>query len=128
MSENMTELRRSRAIASTPPVLRLSDYRRRVPAVCFRRNEINLLLSLYSRRVIDGEWRDYAIDQDARHAAFSIFRRSSDRPIYTVCKFADGTHPAGDFVIYSGRTAVKRGHTMAEALAWFERNLRLVSS
>jgi len=111
-----------------PRVLRLSDYRRRIPAVCFRRDELNLLLSLYSRRVIGGEWRDYAIDHDARHAAFSIFRRSSDRPIFTVCKFADGTHAEGDYVLYSGRTAVKRGRTMADALAWFDRNLKLVSN
>ena len=135
MVETVTELRRTsprrdgvRAITSKPPVLKLSDYRRRVPAVCFRRHELNLLLSLYSRRVIGGEWRDYAIDQDVRHAAFSIFRRSSDRPIYTVCKYADGSHPAGDYVVYSGRAAVSRGRTMAEALAWFDRHLRLVSS
>jgi hypothetical protein len=125
----MTESRRHRstAINVKPPVLRLSDYRRRVPAVCFRRDELNKLLSLYSRRVIGGEWRDYAIDQDARHAAFSVFRRSSDRPIFTVCKFADGSHPEGDYVLYSGRTAVKRGRSIDDTLAWFERSLRLVT-
>jgi hypothetical protein len=85
-------------------------------------------LSLYSRRVIDGEWRDYAIDQDTRHASFSVFRRSSDRPIYTVCKLADGTHAEGDYVVYSGGKAVKRSRSMSEALAWFDRSLRLVSS
>jgi hypothetical protein len=129
LGENVTNSRPgwSRPITAKPPVLRLSDYRRRMPAVCFRRDELNQLLSLYSRRVIGGEWRDYAIDQDARHAAFSIFRRSSDRPIFTVCKFADGTHPDGNYVLYSGRTAVKRGQTMDEALAWFERSLRLVN-
>jgi hypothetical protein len=126
--ENVTDSRRSLATAVKPPVLRLSDYRRRVPAVCFRRDELNKLLSLYSRRVIGGEWRDYAIDQDSRHAAFSVFRRSSDRPVFTVCKFADGTHPDGDYVLYSGRSAVKRGRSIDEALAWFERSLRLVTN
>jgi hypothetical protein len=108
-------------------VVRLSDLRRESRLVAFDRRELNALLSLYSRQVMRGEWRDYAIDQDTRHAAFSIFRRSSDRPIFTVCKFADGTHADGDYVLYNGRTAVKRGRTIAEALAWFDRNLKLVS-
>ena len=95
--------------------------------MCFRRDELNLLLSLYSRRVIGGEWRDYAIDQDRRHAAFAVFRRSSDRPVYTVCKFADGTHQDGDYVVYNGGKAMKRGRSMGEVLSWFEGTLRLVS-
>ena len=96
--------------------------------IYFSRREINQLLSLYSRKVARGEWRDYAIDQDSRHAAFSVFRRSSDRPVFTVCKFADGTHPDGDYVLYSGRSAVKRGRSIDEVLAWFERSLRLVGN
>jgi hypothetical protein len=48
--------------------------------------------------------------------------------VFTVCKFADGSHPEGDYVLYSGRSAVKRGRTMDEALAWFDRKLRLVGN
>jgi hypothetical protein len=114
-------------ISSQDRVLRLADYRRRNPAVSFRRDELNLLLSLYSRRVIGGEWRDYAIAQDVHHAAFKIFRRATDRPIYTVCKLRPGTHPDGDFVVYSGGESLKRGRTMGEALACFDQRLRLVS-
>ncbi len=95
--------------------------------MCFRRHELNQLLSLYSRRVIGGEWRDYAIDQDSRHAAFSIFRRASDRPVYTVCKYAHGAHPGGEYAVYAGGKLVRRARSMGEALAWFEGTLKLVS-
>ena len=52
----------------------------------FTRSELNQLLSLYSRRVAGGEWRDYAIDQRAGQAAFSVFRHTHDRPLYTITK------------------------------------------
>jgi Protein of unknown function (DUF2794) len=116
-----------RDIAKIAPVVRLADYRRAAAAVSFRRHELNLLLSLYSRRVIGGEWRDYAIDQDTRHAAFSVFRRASDRPVFTICKFAQGSHPDGDFAVYASGKPVKRARSMGETLAWFEGRLKLVS-
>jgi Protein of unknown function (DUF2794) len=86
-----------------------------------------MLLSLYSRRVIGGEWRDYAIDQDLRHAAFSVFRRASDRPIYTICKYAAGAHPDGEYAVHASGKLVKRARSMGEAVAWFEGRLKLVS-
>ena len=76
-------------------IVRLSDYRRRAKResrpVYFTRQELNLLLSLYSHRVIGGEWKDYAIDQGKGLSAFSVFGDCGDRPIFTVFKFAGST-------------------------------------
>ena len=60
----------------------------RVPnrALPFTRSELHQLLSLYSRLVARGEWRDYAIEQDGGLAAFSVFRHSHERPLYTITK------------------------------------------
>lgn len=110
-------------------IVRLSDIRRKASSpVYFTKSELNLLLSLYSRRVISGEWKDYAIDQSKGMSAFSIFRDSSTRPAYTVFKFAPGTHRYGDYVLGSGGNVIKRGRTLAEVLSVFERRLKLVSS
>lgn len=110
-------------------IVRLSDVRRRAaPPVYFTKHELNLLLSLYSRRVIGGEWKDYAIDQGRGMSAFSVFRDSSNRAAYTVFKFAPGTHRQGDYVVASGGNMIKRGRTLAEVLSGFERRLKLVSS
>jgi len=110
-------------------IVRLSDVRRRAASpVYFTKPELNLLLSLYSRRVIGGEWKDYAIDQGRGMSAFSIFRNSTTRPAYTVFKFAPGSHRLGDYVLGSGGNLIKRGRTLAEVLSAFERRLKLVSS
>ncbi|MGB0577084.1 MAG: DUF2794 domain-containing protein, partial [Alphaproteobacteria bacterium] len=46
-----------------PKVVRLKDFNRNNSApVYFTKAELNQLLSHYSRRVISGEWKDYAID------------------------------------------------------------------
>lgn len=110
-------------------IVRLSDVRRKgTSPVCFTKHELNLLLSLYSRRVISGEWKDYAIDHGRGMSAFSVFRDSSTRPAYTVFKFAPGTHRLGDYVLGSGGNLIKRGRSMAEVLSVVERRLKLVSS
>ena len=54
--------------------------------VCFDRLELNTILNVYGRRVADGEWRDYALDMEKDRAVFSIFRRSSEMPIYRIEK------------------------------------------
>src|SRR5262249_23644433 len=54
--------------------------------VTFDRRELNRLLSLYGRKVAAGEWRDYAIDFLKDRAVFSVFRRSSEVPIYRIEK------------------------------------------
>ena len=110
-----------------PQVVRLSDFRPRRQLVAFTRPELNQLLSLYSRRVIDGEWRDYAIDHGDGFATFSIFRHSSDRPIFTIVKYAKGSHRGGDFVVSSDRSPLKRGNFLGEALSIFDNSLKLVS-
>lgn len=112
---------------SMSKVVRLSDYFRKAKPVCFDRHELNQLLSLYSRRVICGEWRDYAIAHGDGMAAFSVFRNAKDGPTYTVIKYAEGTHSGGDYLVCSGGRRLKRGRSIAEALKVFEPELELVS-
>ena len=54
--------------------------------VTFDRRELNRILGLYGRMVAAGEWRDYAIDFLKDRAVFSVFRRSSEVPIYRIEK------------------------------------------
>lgn len=110
-------------------VVRLSEYRHKgAIAVYFTRNELNQLLSVYSKRVIGGDWKDYAIDYGKGLSAFSIYRDSSARPAFTIFKYASGTHQKGDFAVGSGGNVIKRGQTLMEALSVFDRDLKLVST
>ncbi len=96
-------------------------------AIFFDRHELNQLLSLYSRRVASGEWRDYAIDQRRGSAVFSVFRHSHDAPAFRIAKRAKGYGPGGEYVVSSGRETLKQAQTLTEALKVFGRGLRVVS-
>lgn len=98
-------------------VVRLADFRPRHRPVFFNRLELNQLLSLYSRRVSRGEWRDYAIDHSATAAVFSVFRHSDSRPIFTIAKFAPGIRRRGDYLLTAGQRRLKEGRTLPDVLA-----------
>lgn len=97
-------------------IYRLSDQRLRQKSVFFSRPELNQLLSLYSRQVARGEWRDYAIDQHDGAARFSVFRHSQESPLYTVVKTAPGAGRQGDFLLLSGRQRLAAGKALADVL------------
>jgi hypothetical protein len=105
-------------------VYRLSAYRRRHKAVFFSRPELNQLLSLYSRQVARGEWRDYAIDQREGAALFSVFRHSQEGALYTIVKTAPGSGRNGDFSLLSGRQRLAGGMAVAEVVLALQRLLR----
>src|SRR3974377_2370978 len=52
----------------------------------FNRREVDRILDLYGRKVAAGEWRDYAIDFLKDRAVFSVFRRTSEVPLYRIEK------------------------------------------
>ena len=54
--------------------------------ISFSRHELSEILKVYGRHVADGEWRDYAIDLLREKAVFSIFRRTSEMPLYRIEK------------------------------------------
>ena len=56
------------------------------PQIAFDRAELRVLFNLYGRMVSQGEWRDYALDFRRDKAVFSIYRRSSEMPLYRVEK------------------------------------------
>jgi Protein of unknown function (DUF2794) len=58
--------------------------------VYFDRQELRVLLDLYSQRVISGEWRDYALAHDGQRAVFAAFQSSLANPQCTVEKLARG--------------------------------------
>ena len=71
-----------------PSTWRGGEMRAPAPAskVTFNRRELDRILSLYGRKVAAGEWRDYAIDFLKDRAVFSVFRRTTEFPIYRIEK------------------------------------------
>lgn len=107
--------------------IRLADFRRRNrQIVFFNRRELRQLLEIYSRRVMTGEWRDYAIDHQGEVAVFSIFRNSFDSPLFAIAKRPNGKRC--DYLVFSGPRKLKHSATMDEALSIFDRQLRTITT
>jgi hypothetical protein len=104
-------------------VLRLAEIRR-AKRVFFTRAELNQLLSLYSRQVMRGEWRDYGIDQRDSAVMFSMFRRSQELPLFTVMKLPPGSGRHGDYVLLSGGQKIATGNSLGDVLARLQAMIR----
>jgi Protein of unknown function (DUF2794) len=95
-----------------------------IPVTAFDRGELNRILTVYGRMVAAGEWRDYALDFLEETAVFSIFRRSSEMPLFRVEKHPKLRAKQGQYcVIAAGGLVMKRGHDLAQVLKVFDKKL-----
>lgn len=91
--------------------------------VFFERRELERLLRLYGRMVAAGEWRDYAIDGLRDYAVFSVFRRTSEQPIYRIEKRPALARRQGAWsIVGQGGLILKRGHDLEAVLRFFDKS------
>ena len=85
--------------------------------MAFDRKELQAILGLYGTKVAEGEWRDYAMEFGRETATFSVFRRSSEIPLYRIVKDPSLARKQGAYaVIAQGGLILKRGHDLATVL------------
>ena len=97
--------------------------------VTFHRRELDQILRVYGRMVAAGEWRDYAIDHLRDRAMFSVYRRSSETPLFQIVKTPKLARKQGAFSVVTGIGAVlKRGHDLQRVLTVFDKQLKVVSA
>ena len=95
--------------------------------VSFDRHELRPILNVYGRKVAAGEWRDYAIDFTPAKAVFSVFRRTSEIPLFRIEKDPKLARKQGAYcVIASGGLILKRGHELARVVEVLDRKVKLV--
>ena len=89
--------------------------------VFFERRELNDLMRFYGRMVAAGEWRDYALDALPDRALFSVYRRTSEAPLYQIEKFPENARKQGEYSVRAldGRV-LRRGHDLGRVLAVLE--------
>ena len=102
----------------------------RASVVTFNRLELNHILSVYGRHVTEGEWRDYAIDMLRDKAVFSVFRRTTEAPLYRIEKAPKFARRQGAYsVVAATGLILKRGHDLCRVLRVFDRRrLELVKA
>ena len=97
--------------------------------VSFDRGELGEILRLYGRKVAAGEWRDYAIDFTQQKAVFSIFRRTSEAPLYRVEKDPALARKQGAYsVVATTGMILRRGNDLARVISVLDKTVRLVST
>lgn len=83
----------------------------------FDRRELDHILQVYGRKVAAGEWRDYAMDFTRDAAIFSVFRRTSETPLYRIEKRPKLKARQGPYAVIAGTGLVlKRGHELSQVL------------
>lgn len=96
--------------------------------VTFDRRELSELLNLYGRMVAAGEWRDYAIDFLKDKAQFSVFRRSSEMPLYRIVKDPALARKQGAYsVVAATGLILKRGPDLSRVLKVLDKQLSVVN-
>ena len=135
LPERLAEAQNGPATSGTPssrPATRASSanpqsHRPLPHVVAFDRRELSVILGLYGRKVAEGEWRDYAIDFSANKAVFSIFRRTSEVPLYRIEKDPKLARKQGMYsVVAATGLIMRRGQELARVIAVLDKKLKLV--
>lgn len=105
----------------------LNDYRRSAGRVFFDRADLMRILSLYSRQVSRGLWRDYAIDHRSNMAVFSIYRRSSEQPLFAIAKVLLRGERDAKYVLASRQGQIASSRSLAEVMEVLTRQLAVVN-
>ncbi len=96
-------------------------------AVAFDRKELQLILSVYGRKVGQGEWRDYAMDFLRERAVFSVYARMSERPLFIIEKTPRLRNRQGQYAVTNQQGRIlKRGHDLALVLRVLDPQLAVV--
>ena len=110
------------------PLSQVERRRNGIPVTCDRR-ELDQILRLYGTMVAANEWRDYAIDHLSDRAVFSVFRRTSEVPLFRIVKDPALARRQGAYAVVAATGMIlKRGHELARVLSVFDKTLKLVKA
>jgi hypothetical protein len=87
------------------------------PLVFFERKELDEILKLYGRKVASSEWADYSLEQSSQWAAFLVYKRSGDAPLYRIEKRPSLSLKQGAFALVNNQGhVIKRSRELGPVL------------
>jgi hypothetical protein len=93
----------------------------------FNRQELSAIMAVYGRMVAAGEWRDYALDLTRDKAVFSVFRRTTEFPLYRIEKTPKLARKQGAYsIVTTTGLILKRGHDLSRVLSALDKSVRVV--
>ena len=98
------------------------------PVVVYQRKELEVILQMYSRLVMAGHCRDYAMGFEKNQATFSMFRHASEGAYYRITKTPALARKQGAYAVLSAHGRIlRRGHDLQTVLKVLEKkSLRLI--
>ena len=94
--------------------------------IFFSKLELTSILSLYSKQVSKGFWKDYALDTQNGTAIFSILRHTHDKPIYQIIKKRlKGLKNINEFYILKDSGLISKSTDLFTILNKFEKKLSI---
>ncbi len=87
----------------------------------FDRRELHKILQLYSRKVMAGEWRDYAIGGGDRGAVFAVYGHASPMPLFQIAKWPQSPKRQARFQVSSGDRVLETETSLDAILKFLER-------
>ena len=107
-------------------VFKLSRNKKHKNIIFFSKLELTSILSLYSKQVSKGFWKDYAMDSQNETAIFSIFRHTHDKPIYQIIKKRlKGLKNINEFYILKDIEIISKSSDLLTILNKFEKKLSI---
>ena len=92
-------------------IYHFSKYIKEKEKVSFSKNDLNLIISIYSKNVSNGIWKDYSINFEKNYAEFSIYRHSYASPEFSIVK-----NKKKIFSIYSRQQELKKSRYIKDVL------------
>ena len=94
--------------------------------IFFSKTELTSILSLYSKQVSKGYWKDYALDSKIDNAIFSVFKHSQDKPMYQIIKNSQkGFRNNPIFYIKKDKEVIGKSNILLKILYNFEKKLSI---
>jgi hypothetical protein len=96
--------------------------------VVLHRKELEIILQMYSRLVMAGHCRDYAMGFEKNQAIFSMFRHASEGAYYRITKTPALARKQGAWAVLSAHGRIlRRGHDLKTVLRVLEKKaLRVI--
>ena len=92
--------------------------------VSFDKKELGIILKLYGQMVAIGEWRDYGISMMRDCSIFSIYRHTSENPLYKVKKIGQNSkHHKQYSVIAMDGKILGFGHNLSKVIKPLEKKM-----
>ena len=67
-------------------IYHFSKYIKEKERVRFSKNDLNSIISIYSKNVSSGIWKDYSINFERNYAEFSIYKHTNTSPEFSIVK------------------------------------------